>query len=162
MKKFIITLLLGIASMQAISQVTQVLFIGNSYTGNAAPQNGLIVEGGVGIGTSVIPVNYKLIVEGQIGAREVIIVKPNDPWPDYIFENNHKLMPFDELNKFIKTKKHLPGIPSKLTIEKEGGFRLGETQIKQLASLEELYLYVMLLESRIKTLENENAGLERK
>jgi PKD repeat protein len=33
MKKYIITLLLGITSVQAISQVTQVLFIGNSYTG---------------------------------------------------------------------------------------------------------------------------------
>ena len=39
MKKFIIILLLGITSMQAISQVTQVLFIGNSYTGvNNLPQ----------------------------------------------------------------------------------------------------------------------------
>ncbi len=39
MKKLIITLFFGITSMQAISQVTQVLFIGNSYTGvNNLPQ----------------------------------------------------------------------------------------------------------------------------
>jgi hypothetical protein len=57
MKKFIITLLLGIASMQAISQVTQVLFIGNSYTGvNNLPQ--LFSDLSLSLGDSVFVDSY--------------------------------------------------------------------------------------------------------
>ena len=57
MKKFIITLLLGITSMQAISQVTQVLFIGNSYTGvNNLPQ--LFSDLSLSLGDSVFVDSY--------------------------------------------------------------------------------------------------------
>lgn len=57
MKKFIITLLLGITSMQAISQVTQVLFIGNSYTGaNNLPQ--LFSDLSLSLGDSVFVDTY--------------------------------------------------------------------------------------------------------
>ena len=57
MKKFIITLLLGITSMQAISQVTKVLFIGNSYTGvNNLPQ--LFSDLSLSLGDSVFVDSY--------------------------------------------------------------------------------------------------------
>ena len=57
MKKFIITMLLGITSMQAISQVTQVLFIGNSYTGvNNLPQ--LFSDLSLSLGDSVFVDTY--------------------------------------------------------------------------------------------------------
>lgn len=57
MKKFIITLLLGITSMQAISQVTQLLFIGNSYTGvNNLPQ--LFSDLSLSLGDSVFVDTY--------------------------------------------------------------------------------------------------------
>ncbi len=57
MKKFIITMLLGITSMQANSQVTQVLFIGNSYTGvNNLPQ--LFSDLSLSLGDSVFVDTY--------------------------------------------------------------------------------------------------------
>ena len=57
MKKFILTILLGIASMQAFSKVTQVLFIGNSYTGvNNLPQ--LFYDLSLSLGDSVFVDTY--------------------------------------------------------------------------------------------------------
>ena len=32
--------------------------------------------------------------------------------PDYVFESDYELMPLNELEAHIQTKKHLPGIPT--------------------------------------------------
>ena len=49
--------------------------------------------GQVGIGTGTAPLGtMKLAVEGTIGAREVKVTL-SKPWPDYVFEENYKLIP---------------------------------------------------------------------
>jgi hypothetical protein len=74
---------------------------------------------------------------------------------DYVFNDDYKLMPLDELSEFIKINKHLPNIPSEKEVMEEGSFDLGEINKVLLEKIEELTLYILQQEERIKALEAE-------
>lgn len=105
-------------------------------------------NGRVGIGTTAIPSDFKLAVAGKIIAEE-ISVKLQSAWPDYVFEQNYSLKPLDQVEQFVKTNKHLPGIPSASQIE-ENGISIGEMQNKLLQKIEELTLYVIEQQKEIE------------
>ena len=69
--------------------------------------------------------------------------------PDYVFKKNYKLMPLAELEKYINTKKHLPGIKSAEQIEKKGLINLPGLQMKLLEKIEELTLYTIKQEKAL-------------
>ncbi|TKG86281.1 hypothetical protein EYV94_28610, partial [Puteibacter caeruleilacunae] len=73
-------------------------------------------NGYVGIGTDTP--DYLLDVAGTMRAKE-IKVNLNDG-PDYVFEDDYDLKSLDEVDQFIKDRKHLPGIPSAKQMEKDG------------------------------------------
>ena len=75
---------------------------------------------------------------------------------DYVFDDEYRLMSLDELSEFIKTNKHLPNIPSEAEVMKEGSFELGEMNKMLLEKIEELTLYILQQEERIKALEAVN------
>ncbi|HRW22318.1 MAG TPA: hypothetical protein P5509_10105, partial [Bacteroidales bacterium] len=75
---------------------------------------------------------------------------------DYVFDDEYQLMSLDELSEFIKTNKHLPNIPSEAEVMKEGNFDLGEMNKILLEKIEELTLYILQQEERIKALEAAN------
>lgn len=106
-------------------------------------------EGGIGMGTPIVPAGYKLVVEGHIGAREVVVVKPGDPWPDYVFKSDYSRKSIGELKAFITANHHLPGMPSALEVENKGGLELGHLQIKHLEKTEEAFLYILELKRRL-------------
>lgn len=108
--------------------------------------------GNVGIGTTDTK-GYKLAVAGKIVSEEVV-VKLQSSWPDYVFEESYPLTPLQDLETYLKENKHLPGIPNAKTVEEEG-IQLGEMNAKLLEKVEELTLYIIELEKRIKSLENE-------
>jgi len=83
------------------------------------------------------------------------------PWPDYVFEKGYELKPLTEVENFINTEKHLPGVSSAKTIA-ENGLNLGEMQKMQMEKIEELYLHLIALEKRVKQLEEENTALKAK
>ncbi len=60
--------------------------------------------------------------------------------PDYVFDEDYKLMPLDELETFIAKRRHLPNIPSAKQL-KSGGLNMTEMQMKLLEKVEELTLY---------------------
>ncbi|MGD8782231.1 MAG: tail fiber protein [Ignavibacteria bacterium] len=96
-------------------------------------------SGNVGIGTT--RPDETLTVKGKIHAEE-IIVDLNVPHLDYVFEEDYKLKSIRELEQYVKTNKHLPGIPTSEEV-KENGLSLGEMQTKLLEKIEELTLYTI-------------------
>lgn len=106
-------------------------------------------SGNVGIGTSDTE-GYKLGVNGKIIATEVV-VKLYNTWPDFVFEDNYKLMPLAELEQFIQINKHLPGIPDAQEVVEEG-VPVGEMNALLLQKIEELTLYMLQQQKEIEVL----------
>lgn len=100
-----------------------------------------------------------LSVDGKIIATSVYITNAGGIWADYVFEKDYKKLSLDELNKFLLSQKHLPGIPTAKEIEKDGQ-DLGMNQIKLLEKIEESYLYIIELHKRIEALEKKNKEYE--
>ncbi len=96
-------------------------------------------QGNVGIGTSSTG-SHKLAVEGSIGAREIKVEASG--WSDFVFKDDYKLRPLEEIENYIIKNKHLPGIPSEKQVT-ENGINLGEMNAKLLQKIEELTLYLI-------------------
>ncbi|WP_422860391.1 hypothetical protein ACOKFD_05900 [Flagellimonas sp. S174] len=111
-------------------------------------------DGSVGIGTTN-PNGWKLAVNGQIRAKEI---KVETGWSDFVFEKDYDLPTLKEVEKYIKEKGHLKDIPSAKEVEENGIF-LGEMDSKLLQKIEELTLYTIQQEKRIKSLEEKNEQL---
>jgi len=73
--------------------------------------------------------------------------------PDFVFGDDYKLTPLSEVENFVKKNKHLRNIPSEKEI-KEHGLKLEEMNMKLLEKVEELTLYLIDQEKRIKKLES--------
>ncbi len=74
-------------------------------------------------------------------------------WSDKVFEKNYKLLTINELEKFISKNNHLPNIPSASEVVKKG-IDNAEMTAKLLEKIEEMSLYIIQLEKRIKVLEH--------
>ncbi len=109
----------------------------------------VMIDGSVGIGTNNIG-DYKLAVEGKIGARDLVVTLAD--WADYVFEADYHLASLDEVQSYIQENKHLPGIPSEREIQ-SSGLSVSQLLSKQMAKIEELTLYIIDLEDRIDALE---------
>jgi hypothetical protein len=120
--------------------------------------NGTVVIGN-GAGITQYAAGYKLNVHGKIVCTEVM-VKDIASWPDYVFEKKYKLPSLEEVNKFIRKNKHLPGIPSAADVENKG-LALGEMQHKLLQKVEELTLYILAQDKRLNRQENEIMELKK-
>jgi hypothetical protein len=117
--------------------------------------------GGVGIGTNVLGANYKLAVEGTIGARKVKVLTPANGWPDYVFNKSYTLPSLNSLEKYIAKNKHLPDVPSAATVAKEG-IDLGDNQTVLLKKIEELTLYMIHQDKLLKEQGKEIEQLKKK
>ena len=79
--------------------------------------------------------------------------------PDYVFEPNYELMPLEDLSEFVKSKRHLPNIPS--AEELVGPINVSKMQMKLLEKIEELTLYALDQHQVIQELEARLAALEK-
>lgn len=95
-------------------------------------------NGKVGIGTT--DPKSTLAVNGKITAKEVEVTL--EGWADFVFKENYKLNPLEEVEKFIKENNHLPDVPSEKTVL-EKGVNLGEMDAILLRKIEELTLYII-------------------
>jgi hypothetical protein len=107
------------------------------------------VLGRLGIGT--FSPNYKLDVRGTIRANEIIV---NTTGADFVFADDYQLRPLSEVKAFIIENKHLPEIKSAQEMQ-ENGVGINELQTQLLQKIEELTLYILQQEERIKALEAE-------
>lgn len=100
--------------------------------------------------------NYRLYVEGGVLTEKVkVALRSSANWADYVFDKDYKLMPLKNVEAFIKTNKHLPGIIAANDLAKEG-LDLGEMQAKQMEKIEELTLYII---EQNKNLEKQQAKI---
>lgn len=98
-------------------------------------------------------------VDGIIKAKRVSVKL--DVFADYVFDKNYHLMPLNDLEKFIQKNKHLPNIPSEKEMTKTE-VSLNELAVKQMEKIEELTLYILQLNKRLESLEQENECLKAK
>ena len=109
---------------------------------------------GIGLGTT-LPTN-KLDVLGTIRCTELIVTSA---WADFVFEEGYKLPALSEVEDFISTNKHLPGIPSEAEV-KENGVSVGSISSKLLQKIEELTLYVIDIKKENNLLKGELATIQ--
>ena len=105
------------------------------------------------IGGTTAATGYKLSVKGKIMCEELKVLL-SASWPDYVFAKNYELMPLSDLETYIETENHLPGIPSASEMEAEGGIAVGEMQTILVKKIEEANLYILQLNKRIEELES--------
>jgi hypothetical protein len=111
-----------------------------------------IVTGNLRVGLAPLPSGYSFGVDGKIICTE-LLVRLVPSWPDYVFDKGYKLRNIYELDNFINTNKHLPGIPKAAEVAK--GLSVGEMQKLQMEKIEELTLYIIQLKRELDELRAE-------
>ena len=155
------------------------LFIGNRagyneqgsdklHIGNDA--NKIIIYGNMATGQVLLgnanPTDYTfkgsrtLNVLGGILADSVRVALSGD-WADHVFKNNYRLRPLTEVEAFIKHHQHLPDIPSEKEVKAQG-IQLAEMDKKLLQKVEELTLYVIELEKKLQSQQQQISELKSK
>lgn len=90
-----------------------------------------------------------LTVAGKIHSRAIHVSR--QAGADFVFANDYKLTNLEELEQFVKNRKHLPEIPSEAAMIKNG-LDVGDFQIKLLQKVEELTLYMIEQNKAMKSL----------
>jgi len=104
------------------------------------------------VSTNGNDVNFTVKPTGEVYARKYVTTL--SPFPDYVFENDYELLSFDDLRRYINQNKHLPNVPSAKTVEANGA-DLGELNRVLVEKVEELTLYILKLEARLKKVEEQ-------
>ena len=110
--------------------------LGNAVIGKFAPQ----------------AFGYTLSVGGKIASTEILVDLTGD-WPDYVFLPDYDLPTLSNVADFIAEHGHLPGLPAAADVQ-DVGIELGEMNRVLVEKIEELTLYTLQQEKRIKALEN--------
>jgi hypothetical protein len=91
--------------------------------------------------------------------------------PDYVFQKyftgeskldkTYSFRTLSEIESYVKTYNHLPGIKSENEIRATGKYNLTESSLKHLEKIEELFLHTIEQEKKIKQLQSENQNLTK-
>jgi len=138
----------------------------NFYHSTAGDIMSITGDGRVGFGTTSPATGYKVSVNGKVICTE-LRVQTVGSWPDYVFANNYQLRSLPDLETYIQTNSHLPGIPPAAEVE-ANGITVGDMQKKLVEKVEELTLYIIqqdktmkALEMRLRHLENSTGSLPK-
>lgn len=127
----------------------------NSNTGN----HSFHISASNNVGIGIINATEKLMVDGNIRAREIRI--DNGTWPDFVFSKSYTLPNLFDVERHIKEKGHLMDIPSAEAV-KVNGVELGGMNAKLLQKVEELTLYLIDQNKQIIQLKSEMVELKSK
>jgi hypothetical protein len=149
-----------------MKKIAYLILISGFATFNSFAQTGPVgFPDGITVGTGVtIPAGstYKMAIGGGILTEKVRVATNGTTfWADFVFDKNYKLRPLSEVESYIKTNQHLPEIPSTAEVTKDG-IDLAQTQALLLQKVEELTLYVIEQDKKIKKLESKVHSLRRK
>ena len=105
--------------------------------------------------TGVVEIHDKLWVADEV------VVQATNPWPDFVFKDNYKLMPLEHLKIYINKNGHLPDMPTSEDVKKEG-IKLAQNQALMLQKIEELTLYLINLKEENDELKERIVELEKR
>ena len=91
-----------------------------------------------------------LEVAGEVTALQVNV--ETQWWSDFVFGDKYYLMSILDVEKYIKEKKHLPGVPSEKEVLADG-INVTEMFAIHMQKIEELTLYTIEQEKKIQKLE---------
>ena len=142
----------------------RLLVIGNGTSyGNTSDALVILKNGHVGIGDS-FPTEGTLVVSGTIVASQNIYTQ-QALTPDYVFKKyftgvateapNYTFLSLAEVKKFIHEFHHLPNLPNADQVRKSGKWNVNRAVELNLEKIEELFLYMIEQESKIKALTEE-------
>lgn len=90
-------------------------------------------------------------------------------YADYVFEPDYPLMPLDDLQRFVRSNRHLPNVTAASDLGKTGLDLVADGHVRLLEKVEEATLYALQLHRRTTELEaavaaerSKNAALESK
>lgn len=92
----------------------------------------------------------KVDKNGVLNTREIEIC--TSTWCDYVFDADYDLKPLSEVRDFIKINKHLPEVPSEEVVLRDG-INVGDMNVIFIKKIEELTLYILEQDQKIKALE---------
>ena len=108
--------------------------------------------------TGKVTFKNNISVNGKIESTEIKVT--TSPTADFVFEEDYDLPTLKSIEKHIKEKRHLPEIASAKEMEKNG-VNVGYFQIQLLQKIEELTLYTIEQEKKLKTQEDKINALEK-
>ncbi len=100
-------------------------------------------------GTTVV--NGNTLVNGVTHTNKVKVCATG--WCDYVFEDDYKLTPLLEVEKYLQINKHLPNVPSATELV-NNEVDLFEMQKIQMRKIEEMMLYIIELKKENTALKN--------
>lgn len=102
------------------------------------------------------PDGYLLYVQKGILTEKLKVASSDDPgnWSDFVFNDDYKLMPINQVASYVKANKHLPEIPSATDVAKDG-IDVADMDSKLLQKIEELTLYVIQQQKEIDELKQQ-------
>ncbi|MBA4851216.1 hypothetical protein [Emticicia sp. BO119] len=128
------------------------------FVNNGGPAFTITTDERFQFGGTPIPAGYKMSVDGKVLCTELEVLVT--PWPDYVFKPDYRLKPLHEVEHFIQTNGHLPNIPKAEEIENKS-LAVGNMSKLQMEKIEELTLYLIEINKRLKKVEDENEALKR-
>lgn len=100
----------------------------------------------------------KLSVDGRVLCKDLVVSDVD--WQDEVFDSTYTLLPLDSVSAYIAQNGHLPNVKPQEDVE-QNGMSVAETDAMQQQKIEELTLYILQLDARLKSLEEENAQLKK-
>ena len=116
------------------------------------------IEDSLTIGSSGAETELKLYGVAKV---KNIRVDPTMVWADHVFSDDYSLKSLEEVKSFVSAEKHLPDMPTADEVAKDG-YDMTSINAKFLEKIEELTLYVIDLNDKVKALESENKKLRKR
>ena len=95
----------------------------------------------------------------KVNAKDINVELGNAA--DYVFEDGYDLKSLGEVEEYVKSNKHLPGVPSASEFQ-EKGMNVSEMSNLLLEKVEELTLHLIRLQKEVDQLREENNALKLK
>lgn len=139
------------------------LFVLGNGSSSSNKSDAIVVlkNGNVGIGDSTpteatLVVSGSIMASGNISSNQILT-------PDYVFDfyfdgfsetnPNYRFVSLEQVRQFIFNHHHLPNIPSAEEVKDKGGIIINQVLQQHLEKIEELFLYILEQDVKIRLLE---------